>query len=117
MILLALLFLSKVYCSQNLLFVNKYSGVKISDRNGTEVYRPVLPSIEHLNDLESALIKEYHRRVKRNSEFQGRRYVIYDRKPEEKKKKKKVIIFYDLYLLTLYSSPPPSFQICILDFN
>ena len=91
MILLALLFLSEVYCSQNLLFVNKYSGIKISDRN--EVHRPVLPSIEHLNDLEPVLIKEYHRRVKRNSEFQGRRYVIYDRKPEEKKKKKKVEFF------------------------
>ena len=37
------------------------------------------------------VLEEYHqRRMKRSSEPEGRRYVIYDRKPEEKKKKKKV---------------------------
>ena len=37
------------------------------------------------------VLEEYQqRRMKRSSEFEGRRYVIYDRKPEEKKKKKKV---------------------------
>ena len=33
------------------------------------------------------------RRRSENSKFEGRRYVIYDRKPEEKKKKKKVYIY------------------------
>ena len=83
-----------MYCSRPLLFVNKYSGIQIYHKNRTELCNPVLPSIQHLDDIEARVRKEYNRRVKKrvkkSSEFEGRRYVIYDRKPEEKKKKIKV---------------------------
>ena len=90
MIVILIYTVMPVVYSGQLLFVNNFSGFHVQNVHNNNTYSVVIPSIDHLNELETLVLQEYHSRVKRSSEFEGRRYVIYDRKPEEKKKKKKV---------------------------